>query len=87
MGLVRVKLVAGELDLGSDSTNPSSVGIDDTAAHRDTYGQTELQRSSAAEPADVLTGTGIFAVLVKVSALLRERMQLPPNGDGIRIQS
>jgi hypothetical protein len=63
MGGIGIELIVTEVDLGSDSSDPSSIRINDTAADGDTLGQAELESCQSAERANVLACTGIRAIL------------------------
>lgn len=66
-----VQLVTAKVDLGSDSANPASVGINDTASDGDALGKTELVGSLLAEGANTVASTGEYAVLEKLDVSQR----------------
>lgn len=64
---VRIELVVVQFDLGTNSTNPASVRINDARTNRDASWESEFRSSLLAERAGELTSREILSVLKYVS--------------------
>ena len=65
---VGVQFVVTKINLGTDSTNPASVGVNYTAANRNTLWEAQLVGSLLAKLTNALTSTGKFAALFTLLA-------------------
>lgn len=59
----RVEIPVWQANLGSDSTNPTSIGIDDTSTDSDTSGKTEVSSSFFAKSANLVTSSVVLSIL------------------------
>ena len=55
--------MTAEFDFGAHSTNPTGIGVNDTAADRNTSGQAKFSCGFLAESSNQLTCAQVFAVL------------------------
>ena len=63
LGLGLINAVAAKLDLGTDCANPACVSINDTAAHSDTGGKSEIVRGLLRECGNLLASSVELVVL------------------------
>lgn len=59
----RLQVRVWQANLGSDSTNPTSVGINDTSTDSDTRRKTEVSGSLLAKSANLVTSSVVLSVL------------------------
>lgn len=65
VGVGWVQVVLTQANLGSDGTDPSSVGVNDTSADCDTCREAKVRGSLLGKGTNALSSGGVFAVLVK----------------------
>ena len=63
-GEVGIQLIVTKINLGTDGSDPTSIGINDTTANSNAHGKTKLVGSLATEGAYELTSTKVSAVLL-----------------------
>jgi hypothetical protein len=59
----RLEVRVWKANLGSDSTDPTSVGINDTSTDSDTRRKTEVSSSLFAKSADLVTSSVVLSAL------------------------
>jgi len=69
----RVEVRVGQANLGSNSTDPASVGINDTGTDCNTRRQTEVSSSLLAKSANLVTSSVVLSALRVGSAFAQAK--------------